>query len=150
MEHYSDEQLIEMMSQETSRRNAFHLLVLKYQSRMYSLIRRMILDHDDTRDVLQNALIKIWEKWTTYRGDAPLAAWILRIASNEALMFLRSQRLRRTISLSSQTAYLESKLESSLEINADKVNLIFQKALLQLTDRQRLIFNMKFHEEMKY
>lgn len=117
---------------------------------MYSLIRRMVLDHDDTRDVLQNALVKIWEKWSTYRGDAPLPAWILRIASNEALMFLRSQRLRRTVSLSSQTKYLESKLETSIDISADKINLVFQKALLQLTDRQRLIFNLKFHEEMKY
>lgn len=150
MDNYSDEQLIELMGKDETKRNAFHQLVRKYQPRMYSLIRRMVVDHDDARDVLQNALLKIWEKWSSFRGEAPLSAWILRIASNEALMFLRSQKIRRTISLSSNTNYLESKLEASSSISADKIHLVFQKALLKLTDRQRLIFNMKFHEEMKY
>lgn len=127
---------------------AFSFLVEEYQERVYYSIRRMLIDHDDTNDVVQQAFIKAWQKREQFEGQSSFFTWIYRIATNEALQHLRKRK--RTLSFQKQ---LESELLKSVskqELSADEVQLQLEKALLQLPDKQRLVFNLKYFDDLSY
>lgn len=128
----------------------FNLLVRKYQQRIYWLIRKMVIDHDDADDLVQEVFIKIWQKLSLFREDSQLYTWIYRIATNETLNFLRKKRNKYLLPIHDLQSELMQKLRSSAYIDGDEVQLKLQKALLKLPDKQRLVFNMKYFENMKY
>jgi RNA polymerase sigma-70 factor (ECF subfamily) len=128
----------------------FNLLVRKYQQRIYWLIRKMVIDHDDADDLVQEVFIKIWQKLSLFREDSQLYTWIYRIATNETLNFLRKKRNKYFLPIHDLQNELLQKLRSSSYIDGDEVQLKLQKALLKLPDKQRLVFNMKYFENMKY
>jgi len=128
----------------------FNLLVRKYQQKIYWLIRKMVIDHDDADDLVQEVFIKIWQKLNSFREDSQLYTWIYRIATNETLNFLRKKRNKYFLPIHDLQSELLQKLSSSADIDGNEVQLKLQKALLKLPDKQRLVFNMKYFENMKY
>lgn len=145
-----DQLLIEKLQNASSRSDAFSELVQQYSRPLYWQIRKIVIDHDDTNDILQNTFIKIWTSINSFKGDSKLSTWLYRIAINESITFLNKQRNKHNIPIDSTDSFLMSKLESDPYIDGDDVQLKLQKAVLSLPDKQRLVFNMKYFDEMKY
>lgn len=145
-----DKELLEKFNSPESRNYAFNLLIRKYQQKVYWLIRKMVIDHDDSNDLTQETFIKVWKSLSAFRSDSQLYTWIYRIATNECLAFLNKKKKKFFIPINDVSAELEEKLEQDAHICGDEIELKFQKALLKLPDKQRLVFNMKYFEEMKY
>lgn len=110
----------------------------------------MVIDHDDADDLTQEVFIKIHKAIGNFREDAQLYTWIYRIATNECLSFLKKKRRRFFLPLEDVAAELTEKLDSSAHINGDDIQLKLQKALLKLPDKQRLVFNMRYYDELSY
>ncbi len=145
-----DSEILEKFRQEETQNYAFNLLVRKYQQKIYWHIRKMVIDHDDANDLTQDVFVKIWKNLFEFRQDAQLYTWIYRIATNECLNFLSKKRKRFFLPLHNVEHELEAKLESSDCIGGDEIQLKLQKALLKLPEKQRLVFNMKYFDELKY
>ena len=146
----SDTELLQLFRQEDSRNNAFNLIVKKYQERLYWHIRKIVLDHDDTDDILQNTFLKVWKGLDSFREDAGLFTWLYRIATNESLTFLNKKKKKMLTPIADVDYQLSNNLESDEYFNGDEIQLKLQKALLTLPEKQRVVFNMKYYEEMKY
>lgn len=129
---------------------AFNLIVKNYSERIYHHIRRFVYSHDDADDLTQEVFIKIWAALPSYRGDAQLFTWIYRIATNQALNFLRKQKLRTFFSLDSTDSVLVKKLEQDTYFNGDKLQTELHKAIIKLPEKQRIVFNLRYFDEMKY
>lgn len=150
MEHYSDDKLLEMFRDKESQNYAFNLIVRKYQEKLYWHIRRMVISHEDADDILQNVLVKAWKNLEQFKSESKLYTWLYRIATNETITFLNKKRKKFFINLNDVENELSSKLESDVYYNGDEIQLKLQKAILTLPEKQRLIFNMKYYDEMKY
>jgi RNA polymerase sigma-70 factor (ECF subfamily) len=150
MQEYSDKELLVMFKEESSKNFAFNLIIKKYQKKLYSIIRRMIISHDDTDDVLQNTFIKMWHHLDGFKEDSQLYTWLYRIATNESLTFLKKKRTKFFIPMVDVEYKLSQSLESDQYFKGDEIQLRLQKAILKLPEKQRLVFNMKYFEEMKY
>lgn len=129
---------------------AFNLITRKYQERLYWHIRKLVISHDDSDDLVQNTLVKAWESLDGFREESQLFTWLYRVATNEALTFLRKKRTKFFLPLVDVEAQLSNSLESDAYFNGDDMQLKLQKAVLRLPEKQRLVFNMKYFEEMKY
>jgi RNA polymerase sigma factor (sigma-70 family) len=129
---------------------AFKELVKKYHVRIYWHIRKMVIDHDDTDDILQNTFIKIWKGLPSFHGESKLFTWLYRIATNESLTFLKQKKQRFFSSIDDINTELSSKLESDPYFDGDKAQLKLQQAILKLPYKQRLVFNMRYFEEIGY
>ncbi len=146
----SDEELLVLFGDPDTRRNAFNLLVKKYQQKVYWLVRKMVVDHDDANDITQDVFIKAWNALDNFRGDSKIYTWLYRVASNEAINFLNKKKRRFFVSLHDVENELSEKLESDPELSGDVIQLKLQKALLKLPEKQRLVFNLKYYEELPY
>jgi len=126
------------------------MLVRTYQKRVYWHARKMVIDHDDADDVTQEVFIKIHKSIAGFREDAQLFTWIYRIATNECLTFLQRKKRRFFLPIGDVEGELSSKLDNSPHVSGDEIQLQLQKALLKLPDKQRLVFNMKYYDDMPY
>jgi len=149
MKNYSDEKLIELFRTENPN-YAFNLIVEKYKERLYWHIRRMVIVHDDADDVLQNTLVKVWKGLAKFNQDAQLYTWLYRIATNETITFLNKKKKRFFIPIVDVEHELSSALQSDELYDGDEIQLKLQQAILTLPEKQRLVFNMKYYDEMKY
>ncbi|MDD2594225.1 MAG: RNA polymerase sigma factor [Bacteroidales bacterium] len=129
---------------------AFNLIMRKYNERLYWHIRKLVCDHDDTNDLLQNTFIKVWRSLGSFREDSRLYTWLYRIATNEALTFLKKKSLKANLSLSDYSKVLENKIETDSSFNGDYLQLALQKSIAKLPPKQKLVFNMRYFDEMKY
>ena len=145
-----DKEILSKFLNPDSRNLAFNQLVRKYQQKVYWHIRKMVIDHDDADDLTQEVFIKIWKNLESFRQDAQLYTWIYRIATNECLNFLSSKRRKFFLPINDVAAELTEKLETSPDIEADEIQKKLQKALIQLPDKQRLVFNMRYYDDLKY
>ncbi len=145
-----DQELLEKFDQPESRNVAFNQLVRKYQEKVYWHIRKMVIDHDDADDLTQEVFLKVWKNLSKFRKDAQLYTWIYRIATNECLTFLSGKKRRFFLPIHDITSELTEKLTSSPDIAGDEIQLKLQKAILRLPDKQRLVFNMRYFDELKY
>lgn len=145
-----DRELLEKFANEQTRNYAYNLLVRKYQKKVYGLVRKMVISHADADDLTQEVFIKIWHKLPGFRQEAQLYTWIYRIATNECLNFLRKKKRRFFIPVHDVTRELSEKLDTDPLVTGDEVQLKLQKAVLQLPEKQRLVFNLKYFEEMPY
>lgn len=146
----SDKDLIRLFREESRRNHAFNLIVRKYQERLYWHIRKILISHDDTDDVLQNTFIKAFEALDRFREDASLFTWLYRIATNESLSFLKKKSRSYMLATGDNIEFLENTLQSDPYVEGDEIQMKLQKALLRLPEKQRLVFNMKYYDEMKY
>jgi len=145
-----DKELLEKLSHAESRNFGFNQLVRKYQEKIYWHIRKMVIDHDDANDVVQEVFVKVYKNIDKFRKDAQLYTWIYRIATNECLSFLNKKHRRFFLPIGDVEGELNKKLDNSPHIDGDEIQLKLQKALLKLPDKQRLVFNMKYFDDMKY
>ncbi|HEX8330585.1 MAG TPA: sigma-70 family RNA polymerase sigma factor [Hymenobacter sp.] len=133
-----------------SRNLAFNQLVRKYQSKVYWHVRKMVIDHDDADDLTQDVFVKVWKHLENFRQDAALFTWIYRIATNECLNFLSSKRRKFLLPLTDVGAELAAKIEADPALAGDEVERKLQQAILRLPDKQRLVFNLRYYDEMPY
>lgn len=145
-----DTEILSKFQQESTRNEAFNLLLKKYQQKIYWHVRRMVLDHDDADDLVQEVFIKIWKNLLGFRNDAQLYTWMYRIATNECITFLNRKKLKNNISFDDVSYELSESLTESAYFDGDKAQKKLQKAILTLPDKQRLVFNMKYFDELKY
>jgi RNA polymerase sigma-70 factor (ECF subfamily) len=145
-----DSEIIRYFKISDKKEYAFRLLVEKYQERLYWHIRKILIDHDDTDDVLQNTFIKTWRGLDGYREDAKLFTWLYRIATNEALTFLKQKKNKQTASWDEVENWMAENLEADQFFNGNEIQKNLQKAILTLPEKQRIVFNLKYFEEMKY
>ena len=142
--------MLEKLRNTESRNYGFNMLVRKYQQRVYWHIRKMVIDHDDADDLTQEVFIKIHKNIGGFREDAQLFTWIYRIATNECLNFLQRKKRRFFLSIGDLEGELTACLTASTDVSGDEVQLKLQKALLKLPDKQRLVFNMKYFDDLSY
>ncbi|MBK9175911.1 MAG: sigma-70 family RNA polymerase sigma factor [Flavobacteriales bacterium] len=150
MGEFSDAELLALYRKEESRNYAFNLLVRQYQRRLYAFIRRMVTDHDEAQDVLQNTFIKAWKGLDRFREESQLYSWLYRIAHNECLSHLRRQRRHLFVSDAKAIERLTTTLDSSEHFSGDAIQRRLQAAVLRLPDKQRAVFIMKYFEGLKY
>jgi len=148
--NWTDEEIIEKIQDEKTINYGFNLLMDKYQEKVYSVIRRMVIDHDAADDAAQETFVKVWKNIESFKGDSKLYTWIYRIATNEALNHLRKKKRRFFIPIGDIEHELSSSLDTDIYYSGDEIQLKLQKALLKLPEKQRLVFNMKYFEEMKF
>lgn len=146
----SDKHLIDRLKNPATKREAFHELVKTYQEKLYWHIRRMVINHDDTDDVLQNVFIKVWNSIETFREESMLYTWLFRIATNESLTHLAQQKRRNIFSGTIENDFMINNLKSDNYFDGSEIERKLQAAILKLPDKQRLVFNMKYFQEMKY
>lgn len=146
----SDEEIIQLLTNSNTIEQGMRFLVDKYHIKIYHHIRQILLSHDDANDVTQETFIKIWHNIKKFRGDSSLYSWIYRIATNEAINFIRKNKKHRNLVRESTENYLSNILVSDTSIDGDELQINLQKAIIKLPDRQRLIFNMRYFEEIKF
>ncbi|MFC0182859.1 RNA polymerase, sigma-24 subunit, RpoE [Pseudarcicella hirudinis] len=134
----------------TNKNLSFEAIVKKYQRKIYYHVRRMVIDHDDADDLTQDTFLKVWEALDSFRGEAEIYTWIYRIATNECLSFLKKKNRMLSNPASEYADVLANKLEDEAPVDADEIQVQLQRAIMQLPDKQRLVFNMRYFEEMKY
>jgi len=150
MSKHSEQELIELFKKGHNQDYVFNILVNDYKVRLYWHIRKIVINHEDTDDVLQNTFIKAWKGLENFREDSNLFTWLYRIATNEALSFLRQKKRANFLPWSGVEKNLSETLESDEYFNGDAIKLKLQKAILELPEKQRIVFNMKYFDEMKY
>lgn len=150
MQEFSDRELLDQFANPATRNYAFNLLVRQYQQRLYWHIRKMVIDHDDTDDLLQNVFIKAYHALDQFREDAKIYTWLYRIATNECITFLNAKRRRFFLPVADVEKELLNTLQNDTYYNGDRIQMKLQQALLTLPEKQRLVFNMKYFENMKY
>ncbi|MDE6278200.1 MAG: sigma-70 family RNA polymerase sigma factor [Muribaculaceae bacterium] len=145
-----DEALIQRLRDPATVRDAFAEVINLFSEPLYWQIRRMVQSHDDTNDILQNTFLKAWGSVENFRGDAKLSTWLYKIAVNESITFLARERKRAGISLDDQEAAIINTIEADKDIDGDLLSLRLRKAVASLPEKQRLVFNMKYYDDMKY
>ena len=150
MEKIDEKELIQMFSDENQRRKAFSILVKQYSESLYWQIRKMVLSHDDANDVLQNTFIKAWNGLDGFRGDSMISTWLYKIATNETITFLAAKRLRNNVTMDDGESLLMQHLQSDSYFDGNEIQLKLQKAILTLPEKQRLVFNMKYFDDITY
>lgn len=145
-----DAEILRKFQDEKTRNEAFNLLLKKYQQKLYWHIRRMVIDHDDADDLIQDTFVKVWKNLPGFRSDAQLYTWMYRIATNECITFLNKKKQKNNIPLDEVSYELADTLADSSYFNGDQAQMKLQQAILTLPEKQRLVFNMKYYDEMKY
>lgn len=149
-EHLSDNELLAMFKQDATREKAFNAIVKKYQEKLYWHIRRMVVSHNDTDDILQNTFIKAWSYLENFRGESQLYTWLYRIATNETITFIEKEKKRTSISLSDDENSSVYKIKAESGFDANKLEWQLQLAIQSLPERQRLVFTLRYYDEMPY
>ncbi len=142
--------LVARLRDPSTARAAYGDVIRQYSEPLYWQIRRMVQNHDDANDILQNVFLKAWTSIDAFRGDAKLSTWLYKIAVNESLTFLDKERKRLNISLDDEEAHLIHAIEADTNIDGDELRLELRKAIASLPEKQRLVFNMRYYDDMKY
>ena len=146
----TEEELVQQLNQPNHRAGAFSVIVRAYQERLYWHIRKMVLSHEDANDVLQNTFMKAWNGLDGFRGESQISTWLYRIATNETLTFLTNRRMRSQSPIDDVDEALLQNLKADTYFNGNEIQLKLQKAILTLPEKQRLVFNMKYFDDVTY
>ncbi len=150
MTFHTDDQILGLMASAETKERGFRLLVATYQERLYWHIRRMVGTHEDTDDVLQDCLIKAYRGIGRFEGKSQLYTWLYRIATNEALSFLKRRGRHAVSSLDEEAQPAAYQLRAEASVDADALQQKLERALATLPEKQRLVFNLRYYEEMTY
>ncbi len=145
-----DSALLILFEDETTREAAFTALIKKYQERLYWHIRRIVVEHEDANDILQNVLVKLWHNLLSFKGNAQLYTWLYRIATNETLTWLEKEKKRKSIPLDSEEGFLQDTLIAQEGYDSKKIEWQLQRAIQSLPEKQRLVFSLRYYDEMPY
>ena len=147
---YSDKEILELFKDEQKSDYAFNLLVRKYQKQMYWHIRRLVIDHEDANDLVQNVFIKIWKNLKGFREDSQIFTWIYRIATNESLSFLKNKKNKYILPFVDVERQLSDSLQDDNWFSGNEIQLKLQNAILKLPNKQKVVFNMRYFDDMTY
>lgn len=146
-----EKQLIADLQRESTAPKAFELLMRTFSEPLYWQIRKMVYSHDDANDLLQNVFMKAWSNIHNFRGDARLSTWLFKIAVNESINFINREKTRQNIPADDEdTSFLLNNLEADEYFDGDALHAELLKAIAKLPEKQRLVFNMRYFDEMKY
>lgn len=148
--HTEDRALLQQFKVPQTKERAFTELIKKYQERLYWHIRRLVVEHEDANDVLQNMFIKVWNGLENFREDSQLYTWLYRIATNECLSFLEQQKKRSAVSFEDVQEGLSEQVRASDNFDANKLEWKLQLAIQQLPEKQRVVFTLRYYDEMPY
>ena len=148
--NFNEEEILEQLRNPDTQRQGFAHLVNEYSERLYWQIRKMVYSHDDANDILQDVFIKAWLNIEKFRGDAKLSTWLYKIAINESITFINRSKAKLNLSIDDTDSFLIDKLEGDEYFDGDEAQLLLQKAIVTLPEKQRLVFQMKYFNEMKY
>lgn len=150
IDQINDHMLVASFKDEKSRDAAFTQLVRKYQERLYWHIRRMVVEHEDANDILQNVFIKVWKNLAEFREESNLYTWLYRIGTNEALTWIDQQKRRSSVSISDNEDLYSERLQSQKDFDPNKIEWKLQQAIQTLPEKQRIVFNLRYYDEMPY
>lgn len=145
-----DKELLHQFKQPSEKERAFTEIIKKYQEKLYWHIRRIVVDHDDANDILQNMFIKVWNSLANFREDSQLYTWLYRIATNECFTFLEQLKRRSSVSLSDVDSGLVNKIKADQNFDANKLEWKLQVAIQHLPEKQRIVFSLRYYDEMPY
>lgn len=148
--HTDDSLLLAAFSNESTKEAAFTQLVKKYQQKLYWHIRRLVVSHDDTDDILQLVFIKMWKNLDSFRGESGLYTWLYKIATNETLTWLNKEKRRRALSLDMDEGLMSEQLVAQKGFDARKAEWKLQQAIQALPEKQRVVFSLRYYDEMSY
>jgi len=142
--------LIEQLKNAQTQDIAFRQLMTQYKERLYWHIRKIVISHDDADDVLQNTFIKVYRNIDKFNAESKLFSWMYRIATNESITFINKRAKSQNVDISEMQYKLAESLEADVHYDGDEMQLKLQKAVAQLPQKQQLVFNMKYFDDMKY
>ena len=146
----SQNQFINALKNPDTQENAYAKLLTDYKERLYWHIRKIVIEHDDADDVLQNTFVKVFQNINGFKGNSTIYTWMYKIATNEALNLIKKKSKHHGISNKEWIETKVSRLESDTYFDGDKLSIRLQNAVAKLPEKQRLVFNMKYFDEMKY
>ncbi len=147
----TDEQnLIAQLKNKQTQESAFRILMGLYKERLYWHIRKIVMSHEDADDVLQNTFLKVYRNIYNFKGDSKLYSWMYRIATNESITFINKRAKQNNVDITEYQHNLAQTLQDDVHFNGTEIQLILQKAITTLPEKQQLVFKMKYFDEMKY
>ena len=146
----TDKEILDIFHTDEGQAQAFNLIVRKYSQRLYWHLKELVFSHDDADDLLQNTFLKAWNALPRFRAESGLYTWLYRIATNEAFTFLKKERINNMFSLTSFETRLGRLIADDPYFRGDTIQLLLQKEVAKLPDRQRAIFSMRYFQEMEY
>ena len=145
-----DQYILALFSKEKTKEQAFKLLMDKYQEVIYFAIRRVVFSHEDANDITQNVLLKIWRYLDKFRGESSLKTWITKICVNESLTFIEKKKKMLNLFDDSYTDYMVTSVAEDKHFSADKIQQLLQQAIMQLPEKQKMVFTLRYYDEMPY
>ena len=145
-----EREFISQLLNPKTQNNAFQKLLSDYKRPLYNQIRNIVLDHDDANDVLQNTFIKVFQNLNNFKGESKLYSWIYRIATNEAITFINKKAKISGATSAELKSKIVENLEADTHFDGNEIQIKLQKAILTLPEKQQLVFNMRYFEEVKY
>ncbi len=150
-ENISDDHILDLLGSEATHERGFRLLMVRYQEPLYRHVRRMVYDHDDANDVIQNTFIKVFRNVKGFEGKSKLYTWLYRIATNEALTFMNTRNRKETNTIDDpDNGHLANQLRADTFFDGSEIQIKLQQAIAILPDKQRTVFNLRYFEEMPY
>lgn len=146
----NEDQLATLLQDPATRRDAFSKVIHLYQENLYWQIRKLVINHDDTSDVLQNTLLKAWQGLDSFRGDSKLSTWLYTIAHNESITFLNKQQAEQEMTMDDPEGYLMDSQEADQYFDGDEAQRLLLDAIASLPTKQREVFNMRYYDELPY
>jgi RNA polymerase sigma factor (sigma-70 family) len=150
MNQADDKDILVLFHSKDGREKAFNMLIRKYQEKLYWHVRRMVVDHEDANDVIQNVFIKVWKGLDKFREDSQLYTWLYRIATNESLTFLEQKKKKTAVSFDYNGVDLSDNIKADQYFDAKKLEWKLQLAIQKLPEKQRIVFNLRYYDEMPY
>lgn len=147
---HSEKELLSMLNNPQTQRQAFGIIVQQYSEQLYWQVRRIVMNHDDADDVMQNAMLKAWNSIDSFRSDSKLSTWLYRIVINESLDFIRRQKKQAAVSTDNDMTGIANTLMADRYFDGDEAQAKLQAAIALLPEVQRTVFNLRYYEEMKY
>ena len=147
---YNEDIIIAQLGKENLRAGAFSAIVKEHSESIYWHVRRMVFVHEDANDIVQNTFIKAWMNIDSFQGKSKISTWLYRIAVNETITFLNRERQRNSITVDDDDSFLLNNIEADPWFDGDELQLRLQQAIARLPEKQRLVFNMRYFDEMKY
>jgi RNA polymerase sigma-70 factor (ECF subfamily) len=146
----SDAELLIDFRNPVTKEKAFTAIIKKYQEKLYWHLRRMVVEHEDANDILQNVLIRVWNGLENFREDSQLYTWLYRVATNECLTFLEQQKKKATVSMNDVENGLENKIKADKHFDSKKLEWKLLLGIQQLPEKQRIVFQLRYYDEMPY
>ena len=145
-----DSELLVQFRNPATKEAAYTSLIRKYQEKLYWHVRRIVVEHEDANDVLQNTFIRVWNALENFREDSQLYTWLYRIATNECLSFLEQKKRKSSVSLSDDENSLTGSIKADKDFDPSKIEWKLQLAIQQLPEKQRAVFSLRYYDEMPY